>query len=132
MGDRPGERGDLIFVGTVESVGPPPGQWSGPVATYQEVRYRVEETIKGTVAAHEIGVLHAVVRNGPTAEPGDVPGLSSWLFASGSKVVVMAVHDAFGPWVAPSEYFGAMPYSRLLVEQVRAAVRTSGPSVAPT
>lgn len=125
---QPGERGELIFVGTVEAVGPPPAVWSGPAASYQEVRYRVDEAIRGDAAAGPIIVLHAVVRNSPTAEPGDVPRLSSWLFGRGARVVVMAVHDALGPWYAPSEYFGAMPYSRLLAEQLRAAAKPPGSS----
>ena len=124
---QPGERRELIFVGTVEAVGPPPTVWSGPAAAYQEVRYRVDEAIRGDAEAGPILVLHAVVRNSPTAEPGDVPSLSSWLFGPGARVVVVAVHDTLGPWYAPSVYFGAMPYSPLLVAQLRETAKPSGP-----
>jgi hypothetical protein len=129
MGERPDAPGEWIFVGTVESVGPAPPRWSGPIASYQEVRYLVDETIRGDAMGGRLAVLHAVVRDSPTAEPGDVPGLSSQLFGSGARLVVMAVHDACGPWFAPSEYFGALPYSRLLVEQFREATKGPGSSV---
>jgi hypothetical protein len=49
-----------------------------------------------------------------------VPGLSSVLFAPGARLVVVGIEQA-GGWCSPSEYFGAMPYSRFLVEQFRRA-----------
>jgi hypothetical protein len=121
MEQRPGERRDLIFVGVVEAIGPAPRAWSGHLCSYQEVVYRVEQTITGESPGRLIAVRHAVVRGSPTAEPGDAPALSASLFTPGARLVVMAVRDAFGPWFAPSEHFGAMRHSRLLEEQLRAA-----------
>jgi hypothetical protein len=129
MAERPDQSRELIFVGTVESIGPPPDHWRGPLASYQEVRYRVEETIKG-IAGPRLLVIHTVVKGSPTAEPGDVPGLSSSLFFGGARLLVMGVEHAGGWCYAPSEYFGAMPYSRLLVEKIRAASAAGG-SAAP-
>jgi hypothetical protein len=121
MEQRPGERRDLIFVGIVEGIGPPPRTWSGLLCSYQEVVYRVEQTITGLAPAQRIAVRHAVVRGSPTAEPGDAPCLSASLFGPGTRLVVMAVRDMFGPWFAPSEHFGAMPHSQLLEAHLRAA-----------
>lgn len=123
MEQRPGERRDLIFVGIVEGIGAPPRAWTGLLCSHQEVIYRVERTITGVAPARLIAVRHAVVRDSPTAEPGDAPGLSTRLFAPGARLVVMAVRDLLGPWFAPSEQFGAMPHSPLLEEHLRAAAR---------
>lgn len=122
--ERPGERRDLIFVGIVEAIGPPPRVWGGPLGAFQEVVYRVERTITGPVTDRHVAIRHAVVRDSPLAEPGEAPGLSTTHFAPGSRLVVMAVRDAAGPWYAPSEQFGAMPHSRLLEEHLVAAARS--------
>ena len=121
MEQGPGDRRDLIFVGVVEAIGPPPGAWGGQQAAYQEVVYRVERSIAGLAVDRLIAVRHSVVRESPLAEPGDAPGLSASVFAPGSRLIVMAVRDAVGPWFAPSEHFGAMPYARLLEEHLLAA-----------
>lgn len=128
MEQRPAERRDLIIVGIVEAVGPPPAAWGGQLGAYQEVIYRVERAIAGQAPDRLVAIRHAVVRDSPLAEPGDAPGLSAGLFARGSRLVVMAVRDALGPWYAPSEHFGAMPYSRLLEEHLSAAARAFDPS----
>jgi hypothetical protein len=120
--EGPGGWRELIFVGIVERVGPPPAQWSGPLASYQEVRYVVDETIKGDPHGSRLAVIHPVVRDSPTAEPGDVPGLSSRLFRLGARLLVMGFEHSGGRCRAPSEHFGAIPYSRLLAEQLRAVV----------
>lgn len=121
-----GQACEVIFVGAVESVGPPPAHWSGPLAAYQEVRYRVDQTIKGPVVGPRLVVIHPVVRDSPTAEPGDVPGLSSRLFSCGATLLVMGAGHPGGLCHATSEHFGAMPYSRLLAEQVRAFLTPQG------
>ena len=113
---------EVIFVGTVESVGSPPALWRGPCAAYQEVCYRVDQTIKGERIGPRLVVIHPVVRDSPTAEPGDVPGLSRCLFTCGATLLVMGVAHPGGLCHATSEVFGAMPYSRLLAEQLRAFV----------
>lgn len=111
---------ERIFVGSVEQLGPAPAHWSGYFASYQEVRYRVDETVKGVFPDRQLVVTHLVVKNSPTAEPGDIPGLSCKLFSSGASLLVMGVKDSLGGWSSPSERFGAMPYSTELMERVRA------------
>ena len=122
MAEQEAQQGEseLIFVGRVESVDDPPALWSGYFPSYQQVHYVLEEAIKGE-AESPLAVSHAVVRNSPTAEPGGRPGLATSLFAKGARLVVMGMMTPDGRCVAASEHFGAMPYSVLLVEEVRAA-----------
>ena len=122
MADPQHEAREVIFVGTVQSVGPPPARWSGPLATYQEVRYRVDETISGEPLGPLLSVIHPVVRDSATAAPGEVPGLSSSLFHCGATLLIMGVELSGTRCCAASEHFGALPYSRLLVERMRAAI----------
>jgi len=122
MEDQADGQRELIFVGTIESVGPPPSHWSGPLAAYQEVHYRVDQTIKGEPIGPHMVAIHPVVRDSPTAEPGNVPGLSCRLFQCGATLLVMGVAHSGGLCCVASEHFGAMPYSRLLVERLRACV----------
>ena len=122
MAEQADGQRELIFVGTIESVGPPPSHWSGPRAAYQEVRYRVDQTIKGEPIGPQMVAIHPVVRDSPTAEPGNVPGLSCRLFQCGATLLVMGVAHSGGLCCVASEHFGAMPYSRLLVERLRAVI----------
>lgn len=128
MERQPGDRRDLIFVGVVEAIGPPPRAWGGQQGAYQEVVYRVERILAGLPPGGLVAIRHAVVRDSPLAHPGDAPGLSTTLFAPGSRLVVMAVRDSLGSWAAPSEHFGAMPHSRVLEEYIRSAASSSEPT----
>jgi hypothetical protein len=121
MADQADGQHELIFVGTVESVGPPPPHWSGMLPAYQEVHYRVDQAIKGETGPQMVAI-HPVVRDSPTAEPGNVPRLSCQLFHCGATLLVMGVAHSGGLCCVASEHFGAMPYSRLLVERMRAAI----------
>jgi hypothetical protein len=123
-----GDRNDLIFVGVVAAIGPPPREWGGQQGAFQEVVYRVERTIAGVIPDPLVSIRHAVVRESPLAQPGDAPGLSARLFTPGSRLVVMAVREAPGTWLAPSEHFGAMPHSEKLEQHLRAATQAFEPT----
>lgn len=120
--ERRARESELIFVGAVERLGPPPPHWSGYYASHQQVWYRVDETIKGAVAERELVVSHLVVKNSPTADPDGAVGLSRRLFADGARLLVMARAATEGQCSSPSERFGAMPLSAALVEQIRGLV----------
>ena len=113
---------DLIFVGSVLSVGPAPQHWSGRFPAYQEVRYRVEEVVKGTPPGAEITVRHVVVKGGATAVAGDQPGLSPDLFKKGARLLVMAQKTLDGLWASTDERSGAVAESAELVKKVRGVV----------
>ena len=115
-------RSDIVFVGLVERLGAPPTHWSGYLATYQGVQYRVQAVLKGALTGGDAVVHHAVVRNSPTAEPGDAPGLRADVFTPGARLLVMALRDASGGWVSMSERLGALAYTPELAEQATAAL----------
>ena len=119
---------ELIFVGTVEMVGMPPKRWSGTLEACQPVRFRVDETIQGTYLDGHIVVSYPVVRGSATAEPGDVPSLSRRLFATGSRLLVLAVEDPPTLRFIGSEHFGALPYSLLLAQRMREAAAVQRPA----
>jgi hypothetical protein len=116
------QQGEVIFEGTVQAMGPPPSEWSGTFSRFQEVRYVVEEAIRGALPGATLVVCHPVVKDSPTAQPGNVPSLASRLFGAGARLVVMAVEDPVSPRFVASAHFGVMPYSRLLAERLRALV----------
>src|SRR5215467_7470729 len=60
---------DLIFVGTVIHVGPPPKFKSGRFMALQEVRYKVDEVLKGALpgGTGALKVQHVVVGGSRTA-----------------------------------------------------------------
>lgn len=120
--DRASRRSEMVFLGFVEALGAAPPCWTGLLASFQEVTYRVDEVLAGESAETGIVVRHLVVRNSPTAEPGDSPGLSAELFSRGALLLVMAIRDRAGRWVSTSERFGALPASTEAVAQVRGAL----------
>jgi hypothetical protein len=122
------EERELIFVGTVETVGVPPKRWSGSLEAYQAVRFRVHETIQGAFLDGHVVVCYPVVKGSATAEPGDVPSLAKRLFAAGTRLLVLAVEDPLTLRFIGSEHFGALPYSLLLVERMRDAAAVRRPS----
>jgi hypothetical protein len=118
---------ELIFVGTVEVIGVPPRRWSATLEAYQAVRFRVDDTIRGSYRDSHIVVSYPVVRDSATAEPGDAPSLSRRLFSPGSRLLVLAVEDPLTLRFIGSEHFGALPYSLLLVERMREAAAVHRP-----
>ena len=82
---------DVVLVGSPTGLESSPGIWSGLLATYQGVHYRVERYIKGAGAApvYSIVILHPLVSGAPTADLRE-PKLRAEVFAPGRRLVVFA------------------------------------------
>src|SRR5687767_4079758 len=78
---------DLIFVGTVTSLGKAPSGWSGFGSAFQTVHYQIEKVLKGQQSGPEISVQHVVVSESLTAREDDVPGLSPQLFSEKARLI---------------------------------------------
>jgi hypothetical protein len=102
---------NLIAVGTVQALGPPPGMWSGLVAAYQEVTYRPVTYLKVVPPWlprwDRLEVLHPVVALSRTADP-EHPRLRADLFHPGAELVLF-LRDENGRWAAMEENYGAVP-----------------------
>jgi len=114
---------DLIFVGTVVSVGNPPHGWSGYGGSYQTVTYKVEKILKGKQETPQISVQHIVVYGSNTAQHGEKPGLSSELFAPNAKLIVSAQKTDEGRWKALSEDASALPATDEWLRKMESAIR---------
>lgn len=79
---------NIIMVGEIVEVGPPPAFWSGLFAAYQDVRYKVIDVFKGTLPTKEVLVAHPVVHNSVTADKSH-PGLSPALFSVGNRLIIL-------------------------------------------
>ena len=110
---------DLIFIGTVIDIGAPPKNWSGYCSSYQKVRYKIDQILKGQHETPEIIIDHVVVFEGRTAEPGDTPQLSTKIFYPGASLIVSAErsNDRF---VSGNEVIGAVPNSAEWLRRVEA------------
>jgi outer membrane protein assembly factor BamB len=117
------QKRSLIFVGTVLSLGKPPANWSGYLPAYQTVHYKVEKVLKGQLNAAEIAVEHIVVWGSKTAQSWDTPGLSTVLFAVGSKLIAFAQKSQDGVWKELDEDLGAIPFSDDSIRKVETALR---------
>ena len=108
------KRAELIFVGAVRSLGPPPRVKSGRVKALQTVTYRVQDVLKGQLedTAKEVIIHHVVVGRSRTGHPGpDKNELSPTLFQLGSVLVVMASRERIDGmvWVSVDEDVGTFP-----------------------
>ena len=106
--EEPGEI-TLWFIGEVIGLGQEPRFWSDRYSSWQTVKYRVREVLKGKVPSEKLAVEHGVVKSRPTAKK-DHPGLSPESFRPGSRWIVgaqdrdgtfYALHEA--PWTPESE-----------------------------
>ncbi len=102
---------DLIFIGTVVEVGTAPKDWAGYASSYQTVRYKVEQIVKGQYGTPEISVDHIVVHGSKTAEPGETPKLATSIFYPGASVIVSAVRSDADHWKSLNEVIGGVPNS---------------------
>jgi hypothetical protein len=102
---------DLIFIGTVIEVGNSPKSWSGYCYSYQKVRYKIDQILKGQHETSEISIDHGVVFGGRTAEPGDTPGLSTAIFYPSANLIVSAERSDATHFVSRNEVIGAVPNS---------------------
>ena len=106
-------RADLIFVGTVVHVGPPPKFRSGGFMALQEVRYKVENVLKGVLPAGtaELDIQHVVVGGSRTADASpEANRLSPTVFAPGSHRVVIARRES-SMWLGSDEDYGVIAAS---------------------
>lgn len=118
------QKSDLVFTGTVVSVGEAPGDWSGYTNTYQTVRYKVDRVLKGKETAREISVDHVVVYGGLTAQPGETPGLSTELFSVNAKLIVLARKAQSGAYKGLNENYSAVPATAEWLKKVESALRS--------
>jgi hypothetical protein len=111
------EKSDLLLHGEVTAVGPAPQIWSGQVAAFQTVEYRVEAVFKGKAATGPARIEHLVVKDSPVARR-DRPGLSPEFFRRGARLLVGAqavggqlVCTYVQPWAPEAEQAlrGALP-----------------------
>ena len=106
----------VLFVGTVVSVGPAPGAWSGTLVMQQRVTYTVGRVLNGPVEpGQQVTVAHVLVAGSATADT-DTPRLDPQLFAVGRELLVAATPG--DPLTAIDETVGAQP----LTEALRAAL----------
>ena len=114
---------DLVFVGTVASLGNPPSGWSGYAGSYQTVTYKVERILKGKYDTPQITIQHILVYGSNTAASGDKPGLSPELFAVKAKLIVSAQKIEEGRWKSLSEDAGALPATDEWLKKIESALR---------
>jgi hypothetical protein len=114
---------DIVFIGSVISLGKPPNGWSGYGNSYQTVNYKVEKILKGTYTKPEISILHVVVFASLTAQEGDTSALSPELFALQSKLIVSARKTNDGEWKSLAENFGALPATAEWIKKIESALR---------
>ena len=86
------EAAEVAFVGEILTIDQAPNAWSGVLAIYQPVTYRVEVGLKGAEAAQEITVQHPLVMGSVTAAKR-TPGLAPELFKVGASLTVFARHQ---------------------------------------
>jgi hypothetical protein len=118
------QESDLIFIGTVSSVGVPPQGWSGYAGAYQTVSYKIEKILKGQYEKPQISIHHVVVYGSNTAQEGDQPGLSSKLFAINAKLIVSAQKTDNDQWKALSEDAGALPATTEWMQKWESVLRS--------
>lgn len=87
LADRDWPDGTVAFVGEVVEVGRSPGVWSGILAVFQRVHYRVVERLRGDLPESDVVVQHPIV--GPPTTEKDDPRLSSAIWCEGARLVVI-------------------------------------------
>lgn len=120
---------DLIVIGSVTAIGPPPPAWSGMFAAWQRVDYRVVRWLKraaDAAPAQAISVFHPVVSGAPTADP-TAPRLRQSVFYPGAELILF-LRRADGRLEVFDEHRGALPNEPGWLHQVTAAI---GEAAAP-
>ena len=99
---------DLIFVGTITTLGPPPRR--EPLKAIQTVTYALDHTVKGSPSGSLVNVAHRVVSGSRHADP-TAGQLSETMFAPGRTLIVFVKkgNSAFEDF---DENLGTIPYSR--------------------
>ncbi|MCI0447588.1 hypothetical protein L0152_30790 [bacterium] len=112
---------NIIFVGVVEEVRSAPRFWSGRIPSYQTVKYKVEDVLKGD-SISEICVAHVVVSGSKTARK-DEPGLSTSLFRKDNRLIVIAAKTDQGEWKSLHENLGTALYSEETLNRIKGFLR---------
>jgi hypothetical protein len=105
---------DLVAIATILEVGRSPGAWtwSSFAPTYQTVRLRIEEVLKGRLkSGSEIDAHYMLLEGTSFADPNE-PKLNQSIFSVGAKIVVL-LNDIEGTrWEEyQDENFAVMSYS---------------------
>jgi len=114
---------DLLFVGRIVSIGPPPRVWIGFVVVRQDVTYDVLRVLRGAVSGPQIVVGHVVCTGSPTGDKS-ANSLDLAAFAIGRTVIVGAVDDRVGrEALGNDERLAFLPWSPRVERQVVAALK---------
>lgn len=82
---------DLVLVGEVVAIGPPPSSWSGRIAQFQAVTYRIMRTLKSAAPLPTDGVtLHHPIVHGLRGVQKDAPAIDARLLPVGARVILLA------------------------------------------
>lgn len=82
----------VVLIGTVVAVGPPPGIWSGRMAVRQSVVLQVSSVLKGYAPGPNVTVNIPVVAKSRLADSTQ-PALSPAIFKIGAILIVLANLD---------------------------------------
>lgn len=118
---------DMILVGKVKSVGPPPGAWSGAFAAWQSVDYQVIRLLKKSekgLPLQAIVVFHMVVSGSKTANTA-APRLRESLFRPGAELILF-VREKNSRYEVFDENLGVLPNDPRALEKVEHALTESG------
>ncbi len=86
---------EIIFVGEIVEMGPPPAGYSGVYAFHQVVTYKLARVLKGTELQSNIRVAYPILGNQKHEEKGR-PGLSRDYFRLGRQFIVFANRESSG------------------------------------
>ncbi len=82
---------DLIFIGKLTKLEPPPGVWSGFYKVTQKATYEVKKVLSGTSPGSTVEVNHLVIDQSKTASTDPkIIGLSTNLFQTRAELMVFA------------------------------------------
>jgi hypothetical protein len=106
------EEAHFIGIATILELGPPPSRWSDRAMSYQPVKLRVEQVLRGELApGTELLVEYSVVKGSPSADRA-VPKLNAAVFAVGEQRIVF-LYKLGERWVSFDELYGALPMDQL-------------------
>jgi hypothetical protein len=104
-------RAPIVLRGSILALGPPPHMWSGRLAVYQEVTYRVQHWfhLRPPLRPPDdvLVVRHPVVFKSRTAHPTE-PRLMEEMFRPGA-VMALFIDLVDNRWTCFDENYGAVP-----------------------